>query len=119
MFRTLEITSPLLKRPGNCKQFLIVDLVVDLMLIHLSRMKSNRVQATFNLLRQYSSDYEIRSITFNDALELRVEVSKYWSRGKSRLQLLEGDLTLPARIKLLRLLCQVGQRPSELRIALN
>src|SRR5437016_14380088 len=74
MFRTLEITSPLLKRRADCKQFLVVDLVVNLMLIHLSRMKSNRVQAAFDLLRQYSSDCEIRSITFNDALELRVEV---------------------------------------------
>src|SRR5436853_6970977 len=56
MLRTLDITSPLLKRRGYGKQFLIEDLVVDLMLIHLSRMKSKRVQVTFDLLRQYSSD---------------------------------------------------------------
>src|SRR5437016_7899349 len=33
VFRTREITSPLLKRRGNCNQLLIVDLVVKLMLI--------------------------------------------------------------------------------------
>src|SRR5436853_7884960 len=89
------------------------------MLIHLSRMKSNRVQATFDLLRKYSSDCDIRSGTFNDALELRVEVPKYRSRSESRLQLLEGDLTLPAPNALLQLPCQVGQRSPELGIALN
>ena len=56
---TLEISTPFLEGSGNCKQFLIVYLIIDLMLIHFARMKSNGVQTAFELLRKDSADCEI------------------------------------------------------------
>ena len=47
---TLEILTPFFKGHGNCKQFLVGYLIINLMLIYLPRMKSDRVQKAFELL---------------------------------------------------------------------
>ena len=56
---TLEISTPFLKGSGNCKQFLVMYLIIDLMLIHFARMKSDVVQTTFELLQKDSTDCQI------------------------------------------------------------
>ena len=56
---TLEILTPFLEGCGNCKQFLVVYLIINLILIHFARMKSNGVQMAFELLRKDSADCEI------------------------------------------------------------
>ena len=56
---TLEISTPFLEGSGNCKQFLVMYLIINHMLIHVARMKSNRVQTAFELLRKDSADCEI------------------------------------------------------------
>ena len=56
---TLEISTPFLEGRRNCKQFLVVYLIINLMLIHFARMKSNRVQTAFERLRKDSADCEI------------------------------------------------------------
>ena len=40
---TLKIARPFLECRGNCKQFLVMYVIINLMLIHFPRMKSNRV----------------------------------------------------------------------------
>ena len=59
MSYTLEISTPFLQGRGNSKQFLVVYLIIDLMLIDFAKMKSNRLQTAFELLRKDSADYEI------------------------------------------------------------
>ena len=59
MSYTLEISTPFLEGSGNCKQFLVMYLIINLMLIHFVRMKSNRVQTAFELLRKDSADCKI------------------------------------------------------------
>src|SRR5467141_2947876 len=49
---TLMIMPPFLERKGNCKQFLVVYLVVYLVFIHLLRIKRDRVQTALLFLRQ-------------------------------------------------------------------
>ena len=56
---TLEISTPFLEGSGNCKLFLVVYLIINLILIHFVGMKSNRVQTAFELLRKASADCEI------------------------------------------------------------
>ena len=56
---TLEISTLFFKGGGNCKQFLGVYLIVNLMHIHFARMKSDGVQTAFELLRKDSADCEI------------------------------------------------------------
>ena len=56
---TLKISTPLLEGSGNYKQFLVVYLIINHMLIHFARMKRNRVQTAFELLRKDSADCEI------------------------------------------------------------
>ena len=56
---TLEISTLFLQGIGNCKQFLVVYLINNLMLIHFVGMKSNRVRTAFELLRKDSADCEI------------------------------------------------------------
>ena len=56
---TLEISTPFLEGSGNCKQFLVVYLMINLMLIHFARIKSDGVQMAFELLRNDSADCEI------------------------------------------------------------
>ena len=56
---TLEILTLFFKGVGNCKQFLVVYLIIDLMLIHFRRIKSNGVETAFELQRKDSADCEI------------------------------------------------------------
>ena len=56
---TLEISTSFFKGGGNCKQFLVVYLIINLMLIHFARMKSDGVQTAFELLQKDSADCEI------------------------------------------------------------
>ena len=56
---TLKISTAFLKGSGNCKQFLVVYLIVNLMVLHFVRKKYNRVQLAFELLRKDSADCEI------------------------------------------------------------
>ena len=47
---------PFLEGSVNCKQFLIIYLIINFILIHFTRMKSNGVQVAFELLRKDSTD---------------------------------------------------------------
>ena len=56
---TFEISMPFLEGSSNCKKILVVNVLINLMLIHFARMKSNGVQMAFELLRKDSADCEI------------------------------------------------------------
>ena len=56
---TLEISTPFLEGSRHCKQLLVVYLIIDLMLIHFARIKSDGVQTAFILLRKDSANCEI------------------------------------------------------------
>ena len=56
---TLEISTPFLEGSGNCKEFLVMYLIIDLMLVPFVIMKSDGVQTAFELLRKDSADCEI------------------------------------------------------------
>ena len=56
---TLELSTPFLEDSGNSQQFLLVYLIINPTLIHFARMKSNRVQTAFELLRKHCAHCEI------------------------------------------------------------
>ena len=91
---TLEISTTLLEGSGNCKQCLVVYLMINLMLIHFAGMKSNRVQTAFELLQKDSANCEIRRVTFNNARQFLVIVPQDWCRCKALFQLLKSAPTL-------------------------
>ena len=91
---TLEISTPFLEGSGNCKQFLVMYLIINLMLIHFARIKGNRVQTAFELLKKDSADCEICSVTFNNVQKFWIIVPQDWCRCKALFQLLKSAPTV-------------------------
>ena len=56
---TLEISTPFLEGSGNCQQFLFVYLIINLMLIHFARMKSDGLYTVFELPCKDSTDCNV------------------------------------------------------------
>ena len=108
------------KVANNSKQLFIVDLVIILNSRVFLRKEDNRTQNTLLIvLREYSTGYKVRGISFQDSFLSLVEQAESQSRGNSLLQSLKSILTFKRLVKDSILLRQVDQQSNYLRIALN
>ena len=119
MSSTLELTTSLLGRRGNSKQFPLEYFIVNLIFIHFAWMKCNSVQTTITLQRKDSASCKIWRVTFYNARKVRVKMSQDWFRSKLAFQLFKCLFTFYRPEEFLPLFCYVGWQTSELCVALS
>jgi hypothetical protein len=82
MSSTCEIMSPFLERRYPGKHLFVMNFIVDLSFVHLSRVVHYRVQSSINDLGEYCADSEIDCVSLAHHRPNRFEVSEYGSLGK-------------------------------------
>ncbi|KAG6879020.1 hypothetical protein C0992_005847, partial [Termitomyces sp. T32_za158] len=94
---SFEVGVPLLKGFDNCKEFLVIDVVVEFCIDHRLDVEGNRAEGTVIVrvhLQEYTSDGVVRGIAFKHNGEFWVEMLEDRSSGEGLLEELKDTLAL-------------------------
>jgi hypothetical protein len=79
---TLEVTSPFFEHGYAGEHLFVMDFIVDLGFIHLSRVVGYKVQSSTNDFGENCADCTLACVSLNHHRPNGLEVPKYGSLGK-------------------------------------